>query len=130
MSRALLVSLAAVASLAAATSGAFACNLNGDFIVAFQSNNTVATFNHISQNGPNLDGMAKFNSVRGDFRGVLEANGRFKVTVDWDDGSHGVYTAFVTEDGRVFDGRTYDRNNQANFATWTIGASQNRLQCS
>lgn len=129
MSRALLISLTAIASLAAATSSATACNLNGDFMVIFQSNHTVATFNHITQNGEDLEGMAKFNNVRGDFRGVLESNGRFNVTVDWDDGSRGVYTAFITEDGRVFDGRTYDRNNRANFATWGIGAAQNRLQC-
>jgi hypothetical protein len=108
MSRALLISLATAASLASATSGAMACNLNGDFMVVFQSNHTVATFNHITQNGWDLDGLAKFNNVRG---------------------SHGVYTAFITEDGRVFDGRTYDRNNKANFATWNIGAEQNRLQC-
>ncbi|MEO9229023.1 MAG: hypothetical protein ABI216_08775 [Devosia sp.] len=124
------MSVAVAASLVIATSGALACNLNGDFIVAFQSNNTVATFNHIAQNGEEIDGLAKFNHVRGDFRGVLEASGRFNVTVDWDDGSHGVYTAFITEDGRVFDGRTYDRNNKANFATWGIGAEVNRLQCS
>jgi len=56
MSRGLLFSVAAIAGLAAATSGALACNIDGNQMVAYQSNNTAVTFYPIHQVGETLDG--------------------------------------------------------------------------
>lgn len=129
MSRALLVSLAAVACLATATSVAQACNIDGNQMVAYQSNDTVVEFFPIHQVGEALDGWASFRDVQGTFEGSLKRNGSLLMIVTWSDGSTGVYSAHVSETGRLSDGRAYEAGNTDNSASWGLGGSANRLYC-
>ena len=118
MLRTMLISLSSVIAIGAVTSSAFAgCNLDGDLIVAYQSNGPVSYFTNIRQRGDEIQGGAKYGTMRGDFSGLLEENGRLAYTVTWDDGVRGNYTGFVTPDGRVLDGVTYQVGNKSNAAT-------------
>ncbi|UVC10323.1 hypothetical protein IHQ71_06885 [Rhizobium sp. TH2] len=87
-----------------------------------QGNGAVVTVKNIQREGRKLSASAKFSGGRGDLDGSISANGRFKFTIDWDNGSSGVYTAHVEDDGEVVDGRTYDRTNTASWSTWTMPA--------
>ena len=129
MSRALLVSVAAIACLAAATSGAVACNMDGNQMIAYQSNDTAVTFFPIHQVGEALDGWASFRDIQGTFEGSLKRNGSLLMIVTWTDGSTGVYTAHVSNAGQLSDGRTYEAGNTDNAASWSLGGSNNRLRC-
>ena len=119
----------ALVAIGVSTAGTKACDLTGSFIVAIQSNDTTAVFDHIRQSGESIEGSAKFRDVRGDFRGTLKRNGAFSVVVSWDDGSAGVYTASIANTGQLSDGRTYEVGNTNNSASWGLGSSSNRLQC-
>ena len=129
MSRALLVSVAAVYCLAAVPSGALACNIDGNQMVAYQSNDTVVDFFPIRQVGKALSGWASFRDVQGTFEGSLKRNGSLLIIVTWSDGTSGVYTAHVSEDGRLSDGRAFEAGNTDNAASWGLGNSRNRLRC-
>ena len=119
----------ALVALGLSASGANACNLNGAFIVAFQSNDTIVTFDGIAQIGEEIAGNAAFRDVRGHFRGIMKRNGILSFVTEWNDGTQGAYTAQVTDDGRLSDGRTFEVGNPDNSASWGLGASANRLRC-
>ena len=129
MSRALLLSVAAIAGLAAATSGALACNIDGNQMVAYQSNNTAVTFYPIHQVGETLDGWASFRDVQGTFNGSLKRNGSLLMIVTWSDGTSGVYSAHISNSGQLSDGRTYEAGNTSNAASWGLGSARTRLRC-
>jgi len=129
MSRSLLTSLVTLAFLAAASSGALACNIDGNQMVAYQSNDTTVTFFPIHQVGEALDGWASFRDVQGTFNGSLKRNGSLLMVVTWSDGSTGVYSAHVSDAGQLSDGRTYEAGNTSNAASWGLGNSRNRLRC-
>jgi len=46
--------------------------------------------------------------------------------VTWSDGSTGVYSAHVSDAGRLSDGRTYEAGNTNNSAAWS---ARDRLRC-
>jgi hypothetical protein len=91
----------ALVALGLSASSANACNLNGAFIVAFQSNDTIVTFDGIAQIGEEIAGNAAFRDVRGHFRGIMKRNGILSFVTEWNDGTQGAYTAQVTDDGRL-----------------------------
>jgi len=124
-----LKTAATMIALCLSTSGASACDLNGAFIVAFQSNDTIVTFDEISQEGQEIAGNAVFRDVRGHFRGVMKRNGILSFVTEWSDGTRGAYTAQVTNDGRLSDGRTFEVGNPDNSASWGLGDPSNRLRC-
>ncbi len=113
-----LTALSAIV-LFAPSAMAVTCELDNESIVISQSNGFVATLNNIRQVGTKMSGLAKTSTNRGDFEGSISKTGRFKVTVDWDGDSIGIYTGHVEADGTVNDGRTYDKQHPANWATWT-----------
>ena len=129
MSRALLVSVAAAFCVAAAPSAALACNIDGNQMIAYQSNDTVVDFFPIHQVGEALSGWASFRDVQGTFEGTLKRNGSLLMIVTWSDGTSGVYTAQIREDGRLSDGRAFEAGNTDNSASWGLGNSGNRLRC-
>ena len=130
MSRALLVSVAAIACLAATTSdGLAACNIDGNQMAAYQSNNTVVDFYPIHQVGEALDGWGSFRDVQGTFQGSLKRNGSLLMIVTWSDRTTGVYTAHVSDAGQLSDGRTYEAGNPKNAASWGLGNWKYRLRC-
>lgn len=58
--------------------------------------------------------------------GFIQNNTRFKMQVDWNGGSVGVYTGMLNENGRLVDGRTFDAAHPANWSDWRI---ENSLPC-
>jgi len=129
MSRVLLVVSVAFSCLVAATSGALSCNLDGNQMVAFQSNDTTVTFFPIHQVGETLNGWASFRDVQGIFDGSIKRNGSLLMIVTWSDGSTGVYSGHVSNTGQLSDGRTFEAGNPNNAASWGLGNSNNRLRC-
>jgi hypothetical protein len=101
---------------------ALTCELDGESINMRQGNGFTATLQNIRQKGTEISGNAKTSTVRGDFTGKISQSGRFKVTVDWDGDSVGIYTAHVEQDGTVADGRTYDRSHPGSWSTWETDA--------
>jgi hypothetical protein len=55
--------------------------------------------------------------------GFIDKNSRFKMQVDWNGGSVGVYTGLLNENGRLVDGRTFDATHPANWSDWRIQGS-------
>jgi hypothetical protein len=124
MLRTMALVFSTMTALAAASPMAMAvtCELDGESINMRQGNGFTAILQNIRQKGTELSGNAKTSTVRGDFTGKLSSSGRFKVTVDWDGDSEGVYTAHVEGDGTVVDGRTYDKAHPESWATWETDA--------
>jgi hypothetical protein len=92
----------------------------GSSYVIRQQNGYVVTLSRLTRDGSKFEASAKSPGVgRGDASGSLATNGRFKFNIDWDNGSVGIYTALVEDDGSVVDGRTYDKAHPASWSTWT-----------
>ena len=102
----------------------FACDtwsVPGDLAIQ-QQNGYAVSVRHATLNGKTLSGDAKYSGGRGDLDGSISKNGRLHFNITWDNGSVGVYTASVDDDGTVQDGRTYDKTHPANWSTFTMDA--------
>jgi hypothetical protein len=110
-----------IACLLAAPAGAHAqsCiqwSANGTFKI-WQSNGIRVIF-VLSQEGEDISGIANYSGGSGSVEGFITRTGRLHLTVTWNNGSVGIYTGFVDDDGDVVDGRTYDRIHPESWATW------------
>lgn len=73
----------------------------------------------------NFSGVCVANSGNGsrEVHGFIQNNTRFKMQVDWNGGSTGVYTGVLNEHGRLVDGRTFDAARPARWSDWRIERS-------
>ena len=119
--RSILVLAAAIFPL---SGGAMACeNWDlGDSFKFTQANGAFVSVRNIDVNGSRFEASAKDTSsgVRGDLSGSISSDGRFKFTIEWDNGSIGLYTAHIDQSGEVLDGRTYDKTNPSSWSTWRM----------
>jgi hypothetical protein len=76
----------------------------------------------------NFSGVCVTNSGNGsrEVHGFIQKNTRFKMQVDWNGGSTGVYTGVLNDNGRLVDGRTFDASHPAHWSDWRI---ENSLPC-
>jgi hypothetical protein len=75
---------------------------------------------NIQQTGEKLIGTAKYFRENGTMSGTLSGStneNQFLVTVDWADGSDGVYSGTFNIEGRIT-GLTYNKNRPEVQATW------------
>jgi hypothetical protein len=123
-----LAAPAVLAFAAAAAAPAQACNNwnIGKSLRIEQQNGFAVDITRISRDGKSFEAAAKYSGGRGDASGSIDPRGRFNMNVTWDNGSVGVYTAHVEEDGEITDGRTFDRSHPANWSTWS---SRRKIAC-
>jgi hypothetical protein len=72
----------------------------------------------LSQRDEDISGIANYSGGGGNVEGFITSGGRLNLTVNWNNGSVGVYTGFVDDHGDVQDGRTYDRTHPESWSTW------------
>ena len=120
--RRILAVLAFAVSAFPVSSGAMACeNWDlGDSFTLTQANGAFVSVRRIDVNGTRFEASAKSGGTRGDLSGTINSDGRFKFTIDWDNGTIGVYTAHIEENGAVLDGRTYDKTNPSSWSIWRM----------
>ena len=114
--------LTLVVAVSPLSSGAMACE-NWDFGESFtltQANGAFVSVRKIEVDGTRFQASAKSGGTRGDLFGTIASDGRFKFTIDWDNGTIGVYTAHIDESGEVLDGRTYDKTNPSSWSLWRM----------
>ncbi len=92
----------------------------GDSFKLTQANGAFVSVHGVEVSGSRIEGSARHDGIGGDLAGTLNSDGRFKFTIEWDDGPVGVYTAHVSESGAVLDGRTYDETNPSSWSTWKM----------
>src|SRR5262249_23475623 len=105
--------------------------LPGQFTIT-QGNGPVVTLypqvKSVNGTQTNFGGFAMYNQVAGQMDGFL-AGTRFHLTVTWNNGDRGIYTAVVgdTASGtKLVDGRTYNAVHPANWSVWS---SNTNIQC-
>jgi hypothetical protein len=104
--------------------GAYACQrwISRDFTL-HQSNGPVGIFLNFSQHGFMVGGWAAYTNSLGRVisgmidDGALEGN-HLHFLVPWTDGTTGVYDADVDNSDRLTNGRTFNRDNPSQNATW------------
>ena len=94
-------------------------NLNGEWTLV-QSNETLPVFTIRQSKTFHLSGNAYHSGagsfVNGQFEGKLDGNA-VEFTAYWDNGTVGVYSGIITEQGRL-KGTTYDANHPSTTANW------------
>ena len=113
-----LIGIIAGFAIPEAASACSKWDLGSEFMIS-QQNGATVTINRIIRDGGKFEANAKSSGVRGDADGSIGSDGRFTFNIDWDNGSIGVYTAFVNADGEVLDGRTFDQTHPESWSTWT-----------
>lgn len=114
--------LALAAAIFPLSGGAMACE-NWDLGNSFkltQANGAFVSVRNVDVSGTRIEATAKHDGVNGGLSGSINSDGRFKFTIEWDDGPVGVYTAHISQSGAVLDGRTYDETNPSSWSTWRM----------
>jgi uncharacterized repeat protein (TIGR03803 family) len=94
-------------------------NVSGSWAVA-QSNGFNDIFS-IQQNGVVVTGTATDGGAPATIQGTMQGS-EFLATVYWSTGGYGLYSATMTEDGKLTNGSGFNLSNPASTATWTTRA--------
>ncbi|MDP2315830.1 MAG: hypothetical protein Q8P41_23235 [Pseudomonadota bacterium] len=94
-----------------------------DSFAITQENGYRVTFKLTQDETGAFTGTASYPSgseeVTGTARGAIGDRGKFDLVVNWENGSVGDYTGWVTRDGNISDGTAFDRAHPESRTTWT-----------